>query len=129
MTELFSAISKNFTFASLCKWIKMNENGMIEFELKYSFYGSKEDVYCIQKLDNHLIISDMGNTLKNLDKVFEIFESEVKKNIFSVLKYYNISAIYNSFVYKLDTEKDIVPQIQLYLQGINFLYAMKVFYQ
>jgi hypothetical protein len=129
MNELFTALSKNITFASLCKWINRNENETIKFKLKHSFHGNKEEIYCIQKFDGHLIISDMGNTLKNLEATFNLSESEVRKIIFSVLNYYNINAVYNSFIYKFDTERGIVPQIQIYLQGIHFLYAMKVFFQ
>jgi hypothetical protein len=122
-------LSKNFTFASLCEWINKSENGTIEFKLKHCFHENKEEVYCIQKLDNHLIISDMGYTLKNLDSVFRLSEHAVRKNILAVLNYYNISAVYNSFIYRFDTERNIAHQIQIYLQGIHFLYTMKLFYE
>ena len=128
MRELCTAIKK-ITFASLCSWIKQNENGTIDFELKYSSRGNKKaEVYRIQEFDDNLIISDMGNTLAYLNEIFELSEPDVIKNIHRILRHYNISGVYNSFIYRIDPSKDAIPQISHFLRGIHFLYAMKLFY-
>ena len=128
MNELKTAVSA-LTFSSFCSRITQTEHGEIEFELKHKFHGNnKAEVFRIQRLDENVVISDMGSTLANLDDVFELSEPDVIKNIVSILRHYNMVKIGGSFIYRLDPAKDIVPQIWHFICGIQFLYAMKIFY-
>lgn len=134
MHELFKAIKK-ITFESFCSWIKQNENGTIDFKLKPDLHGNKiTEVFRIQKLDENLIISDMGNTLANLKANKTENSNEVKElsdrerfYINKILWRFNIKSAYDSFFHKIDTSEDILPQIMYFLRRINFIYTMKLF--
>jgi len=142
MQKLFKDVSK-LTFSSFCNWIKQNENGTIDFELKHSFHSNKKaEIFRIQKLDDNLIISDMGNTLENLNQILleiikekiDLSEQDAFKQVFfehinKILWRYRIREAYNSFIYRIDTSKDIVPQIMNYLRKIHFLYTIKLVYE
>jgi len=128
MEALCKAISE-LTFASFCSYISQQGENEIEFKLKHSFHGNRiEEVFGIMEIDGKLLLSDKGSTLANLDNIYELSEPDVIKNIMAVLKTYNMYPNNNAFVFNIDPSQDVCPQIFHFLQGIHFLYAMKLFY-
>ena len=128
-TQELQTVISSLTFKSFCGRMVHQENGTIEFELKHNFHGNRStETFCIQEVDDNLIISDMGCTFKNLDDVFEMSAPDVVKNIIAILKHYGMIKIGNSLIYRLDPRKGIIPEIMRFVCGIQFLYAMKIFY-
>ena len=128
MEELHKTISE-LTFASFCSDILLHGESSVEFKLRHSFHGNrKEEVFCIQETYDGLLLSDKGSTLANLDNIFELSEPDVIKNITVVLKQSNMRRDGCTFVCNVDPYKDMFPQILRFLQGIHFLYTMKLFY-
>ena len=128
MEELHKTISE-LTFASFCSDISLHDDSSIEFKLKYRFHGNrKEDVFCIQKTGEGMLLSDKGSTLANLDNIFELSEPDVIRNIGTVLEELNMRSEDDAFVCNIDPSRDMFPQILRFLQGIHFLYTMILFY-
>jgi len=128
MEELHKIISE-ITFKSFCRDVTLQDESSLEFKLKHSYHGNRvEEIFCIQKIDSGLILSDKGSTLANLDDIFELSEPDVIKNIIAVLRQFSIQKEGIAFTYKINSIKDITPQILHYMQDIHFLYGMKLFY-
>ena len=128
MNELQKVISE-LTFAALCSDIKIPDETTVTFKVKHLFHKNRvEEYFCLHQTEDGLFLSDEGTTLANLDDVFELGEPDVIKNIVAILKKFDMGKSGNAFLYKIDASKDVVPQILRFLQGIHFLYAMKLFY-
>jgi len=117
------SFNKLFTDIKLCK------DQSIEFNSKHNLHGNKRDeVYSIREKDGELFITDKGSTLTILDDIFELSEPDVIKNIDAVLTQYSMHKDGKELVYTLLSDVCIITQVLRYLQGINFLFAMKIFY-
>ena len=131
MNELFRS-SSAMTFASFCDDITQHDGSSFEFKLKHNFHrGNRiEKDFRIQEIDGILMLSDKGTTLANLNDIFELKEPAVIKNIVMILKEFNIQKEKEggAFFYTVDPSKDTLPQILEFLQGIHFLYDMRLFY-
>ena len=129
MNDLHKTISE-MKFSSLCSGdITMPDKETIAFKVKQSFHNNRiEEFFCLRQTEDGLFLSDEGTTLANLDNTFELGEPDVIKNIVSVLKKFDMVKVGCMFVYRIDTKADVISQILRYLQGIHFLYAMKLFY-
>jgi hypothetical protein len=132
MEQLYSELSENFCFSSLCEEITYSDDGCLTFVPKQGFHKNpnnpNKEIYEIKKSHNGYIITDNGITYSNLDHIFELNEPDVIKNITTILRQTKIKWYGNEFIYEINLNEKLYPQILYYLQGINFLYAMKVFY-
>ena len=127
--EKFHNLLSELIFTSFCDSLTLQGESSVYFRLKNSCHSNPiEEVFRIYETDSSMILSDNGRTLANLDNIFELNEPDVIRNIIAILKQFNISKEGNAFTYKIDPSKDAIPQIIHFLQGINFLYAMKLFY-
>ena len=129
MEKIYQIVSK-LNFKSFCSEITQQSESSVIFKLKYSYHDNHvEEILCIQEVNGAVILSDNGSTFSNLDDIFELKEPDTRKNIIAVLKHFNIQPDDgNMFTCRIDLSKDMIPQILRFLQGIHFLYAMKLFY-
>jgi hypothetical protein len=128
MEQLFEELSK-INFASLCDEIKYESGKSLIFIPKQGFHkNSNVEVYEIKETTMGLIVTDNGNTYSNLDDVFELSEIDVIKNIDAILQKTNIKWYGKEFISIININEKLYPQLLLYLQGINILYSMKIFY-
>jgi len=129
MNELYKSILE-LTFASFCKDITQKDEATIEFRLKYRFHGNrKKEVFALHKTEDGLFVSDKGSTLANLGDIFYLNDPDVIKNLKTVLAHFDIRKKGNEFLSAVDVSNEVPPQIMRYLQGIHFMYTMKVFYK
>jgi len=129
MNKICNDLSE-LTFADFCSEIILQNESRLDFKLKHRFHSNRhEEVFILLKTEDGLCVSDKGSTLANLDAIFELGEPNVIKNIATILKHFNIRKEGNVFSCDVDSSKEIVPQILHFLQGIHFLYTMKLFYQ
>jgi hypothetical protein len=128
MEQLYNELSK-INFLSFCEKVTYENESSLTFTPKQGFHDTQnKEIYEIKKTVNGYIITDNGITYSNLDHIFEVSEPDVIKNITTILHQTNIKWYGKEFIYNINPNKKLHPQILSYLQGINFLYAMKVFY-
>ena len=128
MNQLFDDLS-NINFISICEEVKGASETVLTFRPKQGFHDNRNaEVYEIKKTATGIIVTDNGITISNLDHIYEMDEPDVTKNIYRILRQTNIKWYGKEFIYKIDTSEKICPQIFQYLQGINFIYSMKIFY-
>ena len=128
MFEIHKIISE-LSIASFCDDIKISDDSSIEFKSRYAFHeNQRKETYSIIKTGNDFILTDKGSTLAILDDIFELETPDVIKYIDAILLQYNIRKIDSELHYTLFPSINISSQILRYLQGINFLFAMKIFY-
>lgn len=109
----------------------MRDEHTLLFSLKYSFHANEiKEVFGIRKSGKRLIISDLGITMKNLDRIFHLESADVQKSLKAAMKSYGIRQKSGSHVLMREVKPtdDIVPQILRFLYGIHFLYTLKLFY-
>ena len=127
MINFYDELSK-VSIISFCEFTDPRDE-CFTFTPKQGFHENhKKEVYQIKKTNNGYIITDVGITYENLDHLFELSEPDVTKNIIAIINQTNVKWIGREFIYEIDPEKKLSSQIFSYLQGINFIYAMKVFY-
>ena len=118
-----------------------------------------EPMFRILERDERIIITDKGSTFTNLNEYFRLDESVIIETISKILAQFNMEAysrsmgtdympreVVNYFarylggclpyecfvtevVYEIDINKRFRTQFWEYMQGINFLYTMKLFYK
>ena len=126
LDEIVSDLSFETFF---CSDIALPEESVITFKAKHSFHGNLiDECFCLQQTGEGLFLTDCGTTLANLDRVFELSEPDVIKNLATIIKAHDMYKEGNIIISKIDQEKNIVPQILRFLQGISFMHAMKIFY-
>lgn len=122
-------IIAELSFDGMFADIKICDGQSIEFRAKHNIHKNRYDeVYSIIEKDGKLLLTDKGNTLTILADIFELSKPNIVKNIDTLLAQYNMRKTGNEIVYVLFSDISIVTQIMRYLQGINFLFAMKIFY-
>ena len=128
MEDLYKEISP-MNFFSLCE-IKEQETNFILFKPKHFFLRNIDNIeYEIKKSGNELIITDKGATFAYLYKTFFISYPDVIKNINKILSQTGIIWYGNEFFYKINRNEKFIPQILKYLNRINILYTMEIFYE
>jgi hypothetical protein len=110
----------------MTKW--ENESNLTFIPKKCFHENRIAEIYEIRKSINGYIITDNGITYSNLDHIFELSEPDVIKNIILILRQANIKWYGKEFIYEINSNEKLYPQILSYLQAINFLYTMKMFY-
>jgi len=109
----------------------------------YSFPSLKDDKFIheyefalIQRGED-VLITDQGKTLEYLDKIFELGEPDVIKNLVAILRQYGVKKVGNEFLIKLDswdgnTNEDENEELRskkyAFFSCISFMVNMKIFY-
>jgi hypothetical protein len=128
MDEFYRVISK-LSLGSFCSDITQLDETSIEFKLRHSFHQNrKEEIFSLIKTEKGLMLSDNGSTFANLDDIFVLDDFDVMYTISKIKSQFKMRNDELKLVCDIDISKELVPQIFYYLQGIHFLYAMKLFF-
>jgi len=111
--------------------ILTNESSPAKYAIKFPMYkieGGLYEIYLISE-NNKLYLSDDGTTYKELDKIFELKEPDVIKNLVAILKQFNCHKQQNTNAFIIDcTLLDIHIKMSYLIQAISFMLNMKIFY-
>jgi hypothetical protein len=88
--------------------------------------GKLYEIYLIAN-DDSLYLSDEGATIEELDRVFELSEQDVIKNLVAILKQYGCKKVGKNIVIDC-TPEDIFVKMSYLIQTISFMLNMKIFY-
>ena len=72
-------------------------------------------------------LSDEGATYAELDKIFELSEPDVIKNLVAILRQYGCKKVGKNITIEC-TPKDIHIKMSYLIQAISFMLNMKIFY-
>ena len=131
------SIYARLTSAScLFEKVELTEGNEIAITTGCVYEDQTELVLYLVKRDDALILTDKGRTRAFMDKIFELKEPDVIKNIVAVADYYEISTrnkqlslvIANMKVSFEDWEENFSEGYLKMVLCIGFLGAMKVFY-
>lgn len=110
--------------------IKVIDTGDGRFAINFPMYkteGGLYEIYLVQNSGGGYALSDEGSTLEELDKIFELSEPDVIKNLVAILKQYGCKKVGNAF--QIDcTPKDVHIKMSFLIQAISFMLNMKIFY-
>jgi hypothetical protein len=102
-----------------------------KFAISFPIYkteGGLYEIYLVAE-DGKFYLSDEGTTYEELDKVFELKEPDIIKNLLNILKQYGCRKHESSNAFIIDcTPKDIHVKISFFIQAISFMLNMKIFY-
>jgi len=94
----------------------------------YKIDGGIYKIYLISE-DGKFYLSDEGATYAELDKIFELKEPDVVKNLFAILKQYGCRKHQSSNAFTIEcTLQDIHVKMSYLIQAISFMLNMKIFY-
>ena len=129
MNELYKAILE-LTFESFCGEIMRRGETTLEFKIKHCFHHNRrEEFFVLQQTEDGLFVSDKGSALSYLDDTFILRSPDVIRNLAIIMNHFSIRKEGNAFRSSIDLSKKISPQIIRFLQGIHFMYTLKLFYQ
>jgi len=110
--------------------IKVIDTGDGRYAIQFPMYkieGGLYEIYLIQTAGGGFALSDEGSTLEELDKIFELSEPDVIKNLVAILRQYGCKKVGNAF--QIDcTPKDVHIKFSHLVQAISFMLNMKIFY-
>jgi len=92
----------------------------------YKIEGGLYEIYLISG-QSGFYLSDEGATLVELDKIFELSEPDVIKNLVAILKQYGCEKNGKNIIIKC-TPEDIHIKMSYLIQTISFMLNMKIFY-
>jgi hypothetical protein len=102
-----------------------------KFAITFPMYKLDGGLYNILliKEDGKFYLSDGGSTYAELEKIFEMKEPDVIKNLIAVLKQYGCrkSGTSNSFMIECSPQ-DIHIKLSYLIQTLSFMLNMKIFY-
>ena len=93
----------------------------------YKIEGGLYEIYLVESSNGSYYLSDEGSTMAELDKVFDLRESDVIKIMISILRQYGCKKEGDSF--QVDcTPDNIHIKMSHLIQAISFMLNMKIFY-
>ena len=113
----------------LAKRIKVSQVSATKYAISFPMYkidGGMYEIYLMSE-GGKFYLSDEGATLEELDKIFELGEKDVQKNLEAILRQYNCKKVGKRFTIEC-TPKDIHIKMSFLVQAISFMLNMKIFY-
>lgn len=111
--------------------IKVTQISPQKFRIWLPFYKLEGrdvyEIYLVADKNKGFYLSDGANTMKSLDKIFELGEKDVQKNIASILKQYDYQLFGNEITIACNS-KNIHIKAGFLVQAASFLLNMKIFY-
>ena len=93
----------------------------------YKLEGGMYEIYLVPNGMGGYVLSDEGSTLAELDKIFELNEPDVVKNLVSILRHYGCKKVGNAF--QIDcSPRDVHIKASFLIQAVSFMLSMKIFY-
>lgn len=94
----------------------------------FTVEGRLYEIYLVEE-DGDFYVSDNGTTYKELDKIFELKEQDVIKNIDAILRQYRCKRHPNTNAYIISCSKfDFELKYSFLVQAVSFMLNMKIFY-
>jgi len=127
--------SKNTSFLPR----NIQNNGDIDIIANYQYPTIKDNEYAfaLVRKGEDIFLSDQGKTLQQLDKIFELHEPDVTKNLVAILRQYGAEKQGDEFVIRIDNwngnekeseNEDIKKAILSLFSCVSFMLNMKIFY-
>lgn len=111
--------------------IRTIQAGPTKFAISFPMYkieGGLYEIYLVAS-DGKFYLSDEGTTYDELDKIFEIKEPDVIKNLKAILKQYGCRKHDESNAFIIEcTPQDVHIKLSYLIQALSFLLNMKIFY-
>jgi len=110
--------------------VRVSDTGDGRYAISFPMYkieGGMYEIYLVHNPAGGYSLSDEGATLESLDKIFELGEPDVIKNLVAILRQYGCKKTGNAF--QIDcTPADIHIKFSYLVQAISFMLNMKIFY-
>ena len=114
----------------LARRIRVIEAGPNRYAVNFPMYkidGGMYEIFLVAGPNGTFYLSDEGATIAELDRIFELSEPDVIKNIVAILKQYNCKKVGKNITIEC-TPKDIHIKMSYLVQAISFMLNMKIFY-
>jgi len=104
------------------------------FSIPAKYYGIFINYeFTLIKKDNKYYISDLGKTYKMLDKLFELNESDVVKNLNAIMKECRVLQYEDEFIVEINAEDENInlkenEATYRLLECVSFMDTMQLFY-
>ena len=109
----------------------IKEDSPTKQKIAFPIYNDKNEIYQMYLVSEkgNFYLSDNGTTYAELDKIFELKEPDVIKNLVAILKKYKCSKQQGTNAFIIDcTLQDINIKMSYLIQAISFMLNMKIFY-
>lgn len=94
----------------------------------YKIEGGVYEIFLVAE-GGKFYLSDEGTTYAELDKIFELKEPDVIKNLVAILKQYGCRKSTSSNAFTIEcTPQDVHVKMSYLIQAISFMLNMKIFY-
>jgi len=114
----------------LARRIRVTQAGSNKYAVSFPMYkidGGMYEIYLVSGGNNSFYLSDEGATIAELDRIFELSEPDVIKNLVAILKQYGCKKVGKNITIEC-TPKDIHVKMSYLIQAISFMLNMKIFY-
>jgi len=115
----------------LQKKIRVEKAGETKFAISFPMYkleGGLYEIYLVEE-DGKFHLSDEGTTYDELDKIFELKEPDIIKNLVAILKQFDCRKHKTSNAFIIEcTPQDIHQRLSNLIQALSFMLNMKIFY-
>ena len=113
----------------LARRIRVVEADTNKYAISFPMYkidGGMYEIFLVTN-DDGFYLSDEGATIAELDKIFELGEPDVIKNLVAILKQYGCKKVGKNITVAC-TPKDVHIKMSYLIQAISFMLNMKIFY-
>ena len=114
----------------LARRIRVTQAGANKYAVNFPMYkidGGMYEIFLVAGGNGTFYLSDEGATITELDRIFELSEPDVIKNLVAILKQYNCKKVGKNITIDC-TPKDIHIKMSYLVQAISFMLNMKIFY-
>jgi len=114
----------------LARRIRVVEAGPNKYAVNFPMYkidGGMYEIFLVAGPNGTFYLSDEGATITELDRIFELSEPDVIKNLVAILKQYNCKKVGKNITVEC-TPKDIHIKMSYLVQALSFMLNMKIFY-
>ena len=114
----------------LARRIRVTQSGPNKYAVNFPMYkidGGMYEIFLVAGGNGTFYLSDEGATIAELDRIFELSEPDVIKNLVAILKQYNCKKVGKNITIEC-TPKDVHIKMSYLIQAISFMLNMKIFY-
>lgn len=114
----------------LARRIRVTQAGANKYAVNFPMYkidGGMYEIFLVAGGNGTFYLSDEGATIAELDRIFELSEPDVIKNLVAILKQYNCKKVGKNITIDCNP-KDIHIKMSYLIQALSFMLNMKIFY-
>ena len=111
------------------KRIRVSEVSPTKYAIAFPMFkigGGMYEIFLVNE-NGGFYLSDEGATIAELDKIFELGEPDVIKNLVAILRQYGCKKVGKNITVEC-TPKDVHIKMSYLIQAISFMLNMKIFY-